>query len=235
MTYFEQNPEPKLKCSRCDDKSCASQVLNIQELATLSLNCCESSFVRNETIVKEGSFTSHIIYLRSGLVKEFSKDERGQEHILQIVKSHAYLGLPSLFGNRINQYSYTALTDVKVCFIEMNVYKQMILENGRFSYEILATICRESLNNYSRLVGKQQKQLGGKIADTLLYFSKSIFNSEKFYLPLNRNEIAYLIGASRESVTKQLNEFVDDGLIQLEGRKMELLDMAKLEKISKFG
>ncbi len=84
MTNLETSPEPTLKCSRCDDKSCASQALNHEELALLSQNCCESTFVCNETILKEGSFTSHIIYLRSGLVKEFSKDDRGQEHILQI-------------------------------------------------------------------------------------------------------------------------------------------------------
>ncbi len=85
------------------------------------------------------------------------------------------------------------------------------------------------------MVNKQHKQLGGKIADTLLYFSNNIFNCNTFDLPLNRNEIAYLIGSSRESVTKQLNDFVSDGLISLEGRKIKLLEIATLEKISKFG
>ena len=227
--------ESTLKCSCCSDKSCASLVLNNEELSILSNNCCEASFVRNETVLKEGSFTSHIIYLRTGLVKESKKNERGKEHIMQIIKSHAYLGLPSLFGDRINQYSYTALTHVTVCFIDVNVYKQMILENGKFSYEILATVCRESLNNYHHLVNKQQKQLSGKIADTLLYFSRNIFDSDHYELPLNRNEIAWLIGSSRESVTKQLNHFVADGLISLKGRSIELLGIDKLEKISKFG
>jgi CRP-like cAMP-binding protein len=235
MTKPEADADLSLKCSRCDDKSCASQVLNSEELTLLSQNCCESTFVRNETILKEGTFTSHIIYLRSGLVKEYSKNERGQEQILQIIKGHAYLGLPSLFGDRINQYSYTALTDVKVCFIDVNIYKQMILENGKFSFEILATVSRESLHNYHRLVNKQQKQLGGKIADTLLYFANTIFNSDQFDLPLNRNEISCLIGSSRESVTKQLNDFVADGLIRVDGKKIQLLDIPMLEKISRFG
>ncbi len=231
----DPNHDPDLKCSRCDDKSCASQALQREEMILLSRSCCESVFVRNETIIKEGSFTSHIIYLRSGLVKEFSRDTHGNERILQIIKSHAYLGLHSLFGDRINRYSYTALTPVRVCFIDVNIFKQLIMENGRFSYEILSTVCRESLSNYSRLADKQQKQLSGKIAGTLLYFAGSIFDSDTFDLPLNRSEIACLIGSSRESVTRQLNEFVTDGLIGMKGRKVELLSIDLLEKISRFG
>ncbi|MHC1707876.1 MAG: Crp/Fnr family transcriptional regulator [Bacteroidales bacterium] len=227
--------ECSLKCSQCSDKSCDSMVLDQEDLALLSRNCSDSRFLRGEPILKQGSLTSHIIYLKSGLVKEFSTNESGQDNILQIIKRHTYLGLPSLFGDKLNHYSYTALTDVTLCNIDVNTFKHLILKNGRFSYEILSTVSRESLNNYHRLVNTRQKQISGKIADTLLYLARVIFNDNTFDLPLNRIEIANMIGSTRESVTKQLKEFTSSKLIRIEGHTLTLLDVDKLERISKFG
>ena len=209
--------------------------LNLDELRILGANCSEGIFRKGEEILSEGSLTSHIIYLQSGLVKEYMKEGNQQEYIIQIIKNHAYLGLPSLFGDRVNHYSYAALTDVAVCFIDVAIFKQFILDNGRFAFEILSTVSKDSLNNYHRFISQGQKKIYGKLADTLLYFSKAIFHSNRFRLPLNRNEISYLIGTSRESVSKQLNGFIRDGIISIRRREIIINEPEKLEQISRLG
>lgn len=224
-----------LNCMYCSDKSCAVQVLENEELQELSFNCGEGKFKANEVILNEGSFTSQIIYLKSGLVKEFQKGHRKQEHILQILKNHTYLGLHSIFGHQTNQYSYTALTDVTVCYINDQHFRYLLKHNPEFSYQILEMVSRDSLNNYHRFINLQQKNTSGKMADTLLYFANQIFETNTFELPLNRSEIGYLIGVSREGVSKQLAAFQADGLIKVSENQVQILDIEKIKAISKFG
>ncbi len=222
-------------CETCTDKSCAVQTLSIDELALLSNSYHETSFEKGEIILSEGSSTSHIVYLRKGLVKEYGKGEQNQEYILQVIKPHSYLGLHSIFSDGINHYSYMALTNVKVCYIELSLFSSFIKENGLFGYEILSSVCNDSVSNYHRFIDQHQKKIFGKVADALLYFSGVIFQSPNFTLPLSRKEIAYMIGTSRESVSKQICGFEMDNIIKVDGRCISILDMEKLKQISRVG
>lgn len=236
-TTMLHQPDYKIftNCQMCDDRSCASQTLSIPELDLLSKSCNEANFEKGDIILAEGSRTSHIVYLREGLVKEYGKKGLHEEHILQVVKPHSYLGLHSIFSDSNNHYSYAALTPVRVCFIELSVFSNFIRDNGRFGYEILSSVCNDSLNNYHRFIDQHQKKIYGKVADALLYFSTLIFEKDKFELPLSRKEIAYMIGTSRESVSKQISGFEQDNIIAVSGRNIEILDMQRLQNISRVG
>lgn len=223
-------------CKKCDKISCAALNLNNSQLELQNSTCSESSINAGEVILSQGSLTSHIIYLRTGLVKEYQKsDVNQQEYIINIIKEKTYLGLHSLFGDKYNHYSYMALTDVSVCYIDRQIFKRFLLENGQFGYKILESVSRDSLNTFHRFVNQNQKKIFGKLADALLYFSQNIYNSDSFYLHLSRNEVSYLIGTSRESVSKQLKQFEDDGLISINGRIINILKPMDLERISKYG
>jgi CRP-like cAMP-binding protein len=223
-------------CKKCDKISCAALNLNSNQLELQNSTCSENTINAGEVILSQGSLTSHIIYLRTGLVKEYQKsDVNQQEYIMNIIKEKTYLGLPSLFGDKFNHYSYMALTDVSVCYIDRQIFKRLLFENGQFGYKILESVSRDSLHTYHRFVNQNQKKIFGKLADALLYFSTHIYNSDSFYLHLSRNEVSYLIGTSRESVSKQLKQFEDEGIISMNGRIINILKPMDLERISKFG
>jgi CRP-like cAMP-binding protein len=190
---------------------------------------------KGEIILHEGSLTSHIIYLKTGLAKEFVKPGVDREQILSIVKEHTYLGLSSLFGDRINHYSYSALEDITVCYIDINVFNNLIKQNGRFAYEILVSVSRNSLNNFHRFINQSQKRIYGRVADAILYFARIIYESNEFDLPFSRKEFADLIGVSRESASRVLTKFKDEGIISINGRFIEIKKMELLEQISKKG
>ena len=190
---------------------------------------------RKTTILNEGSPNSHIIYLREGLVKEYLVRPGNKEHILQIILPHSYLGLTSLFGDKINNYSYSALTDLKVCYIDINVFTQLIKSNGKFAFEILKSMGAENLYNFHRFIDQSNKKTFGRIADMLLYFSRVVFSSTKFQIPLSRREVADMVGTSRESAGRVLAKFNNEGIIGISGRNVIINDVKKLEKISRLG
>ena len=222
-------------CRDCKEKSCAAAVLDNTELDLINANRSVARFRKGDIIVHEGSMTSHIIYLKSGLVKEYTKNASEKEQILQIVKKSTYLGLPSLFGSRVNQYSYAALEDINVCYIDVNIFNDLVKQNGRVAYEILVSVCRDSLNNFHRFMSQSQKKTYGRVADALLYFSDIIYESNSFEIPFSRRELADLIGISRESATRVLSKFMEDKILTIKGKSILIINIQKLQQICKNG
>jgi CRP-like cAMP-binding protein len=225
----------KINCQDCIDKSCATAVLNSQEISDIQNSRYVSFIKRRTNILNEGSPTSHIIYLRSGLVKEYIQKPDNQEQILQIIQPHSYLGLTSIFGDKVNHYSYTALTDLRVCYIDIDVFTRLLKSNGGFAFEILTSMGRDNLNNFHRFITQNHKKIYGRIADILIYLSQVIFRSLEFQIPLTRKEIADMVGTSRESAGRVLTRFSEDSIIEINGRNITLKDLKKLQSISKFG
>jgi len=222
-------------CKECVDRFCAVIVLSDQELELLEGNCADVSFKKGDLIIKQGSLTTNVVYIKSGLVKEHMTGPNNKEEILKITKSPSFLGMPSIFGDKINHYSSTALEDTKACFIDSDIIKSLIQQNGRFAYQILAFVCEDQLYNFHRCVNKIQKQLHGCIADALLFFSDSIYNNDEFDLSITRNDLACLIGSSRESVTRALIDLSKDGIIDVNAKKIKILKKDRLQLISEAG
>ncbi|MCX6300597.1 MAG: helix-turn-helix domain-containing protein, partial [Bacteroidia bacterium] len=75
----------------------------------------------------------------------------------------------------------------------------------------------------------------GRVAFVLLYFTKEIYNTRVFDLPISRKEIAEYIGMSTANVIRTLSDFKREGIIKVFGKTIEIVDIAKLEILSKRG
>lgn len=235
MGNFGEMMEKAGACKYCQERFCAVASLTEPQLDNLQRNCRDIILRKNEHIYHQGSLTSHIVYLRSGLVMEYKRSNNGRDQIVQIVKGRSYLGLHSLFGDRVNHYSYKALEDVKVCYIDIEAFKQLVRENGDFGYEILVTVSKDSLSSHHRFLNINAKQTFGKVADALLYFANVIFEKNDFNLPLTRDEFGSLVGITRESTTRALTKFQKEGFITISGSRICLVNPEQLQSISKTG
>ena len=225
----------KTKCRDCQIKSKAVSTLTQPELDILERSCLEVSLKKGEKVLVEGMPPSHIVYLREGYAKIHMKGSGQRDQILKIARPGAYIGLQTILGDRLNHYSATTIQDSQACFIDIDVFKDLIKKNGIFAYEIVVYICQEELNYYHRFVDQGQKQINGRLAGALLYFSEEVFKSQNFTLPLTKNDIAALTGTSRESVTRSLKNFKDDEIIVAEGKNVTILDLERLRRISDRG
>ena len=223
-----------IDCRLCKFKSTAASHLKSDELDTLGSNCAQVNFKTGDTIIKQDALSSNIIYIQTGFVK-IHMDGPERESILRISKAPTYLGIPTTMGDRINHYSATALTDTKVCFIDTNAFRKFIYRNGRFAYEILLDRCKSDLDHFHRFVNLTQKHINGRIADALLNFADNLFENDEIEMIINRSEFADLVGSTRESVSRVLNQFHDEGLIINKDTKILLKNRNSLELISKNG
>ena len=205
-----------------------------EEIEKLSLNCALVKFHKGDQLIKQGSFSSNVAYLRSGLAKIHIEGPY-HEQIVRIVKAPSYLGLPTTFGDKINQYSVSVIEEADVCFINIDAFRQLLKSNSDFSYEIMLELCRNELEVFCRCANRTQKQIRGKIADVLLEFSEKIYKSSIFTLPITQEDLGDLVDSSRESISRVLAEFDKDGIIKIVGRKIEILNKKSLSLISANG
>lgn len=222
------------ECKICPFSSKASEKLCECSYDELNENHAKVNFIKGNSILKQGNLSSNVIFLRTGLAK-IHLSGPSHEQIVRLVKAPTYLGLPTTFGNKINQYSVTALSDVEVCYIDINVFQKLLKSNEDFSYEIILELCNSELESFRRCANRTQKQTRGNLADVLLEFANHIFESETFTLPISQSEIGKLIDTSRESVSRLLSEFDKDGLIKMNGKQIEITNKKSLELISQNG
>lgn len=221
-------------CETCPIKSCAVETLKFSELQILEKNCGVRLFKKNETIFQQGSLTSNIAYIKSGLVKIHKKGPV-KDQILKVIKPLRFIGIPTILGERLYQYSATAIESTSVCYIDTDIFRTLILGNGKFGNEIINELCKDELRFFERSINQMQKQIHGRLADALLFFANDIFQSEHFRMPLSRSEIGDFIHATRESVTRSMTSFKKDGLIEIAGRNITILDKTSLMRVSKTG
>ena len=223
-----------VSCQTCKIKSSAAETLSKKELERLENNCVEVNFKKGDIIFKQGAFSSNIIYLKAGLVKQSITGPKAKQ-IIKITKAQSYLGIPTTFHEKINQYSATAIDNTTVCFIDNELFRNFVQENGKFAYEIIVDLCRNEVNSYIGCVNRTQKNVNGRLADALLFFYNEIFECDVFTLPLKRSELGNFIDSTRESVSRVLTEFHNEGIIKLKGKNIKILNKDLLEMISRNG
>ncbi len=221
-------------CEYCKHQSPAAGMLDHDESEQLEHSCVKALFAKGDIIFKQQALSSNVIYVREGIVKIHLLGP-AREQILKIAKGPTYLGIPTTLGDKVNQYSATALTTVSACFIDINTFKSFINSNGAFAYEIIVDLCRDELIHYKRCINQMQKQSPGRVAEALLAFSKDIFNSDSFTLPLTQSELGDLSGCSRENVSRILSNFSHEKLITTSGRGITIVNKHMLEQVSKLG
>ena len=211
------------------------QLMNKGEREILYENSNIVRFSKKDVIFRQSTRTSHIMIVFSGLVKIFKEGSTHRQIILKLALPGNYIGLLSVMGDQIHQYSASAVEDSDICFIDINAFRNIIIENGKFGLKLLGIISQEGLYIFKRLLSQAQKQLPGRIADVLLYFSHDVYNSPKFTLPLTRRELAELAGTTKESFIRTLTEFKNDKIITLNGSEVEIISFDIINTLSEFG
>jgi CRP/FNR family transcriptional regulator len=225
----------KCQCKECLVKSIPVFALNEEELDLLCSTSTRIFFRKGENIIKQGTFTQNIVFISSGIYMILQAGPLKRNEILKIDKGPKFVGIADVFANKFHSYSVTALSKVNICMIDLQGFQDLLKTNSTFAVEIIKTLSYSLVNHYKHCVSKTQKQLTALLADSLLYFSGHIFESDEFEVPLNRAEWGQYLGTTRETVTKIIHDLTDDRIIDIKGKNIKILNKSLLEKISTIG
>lgn len=212
-----------------------AQLLTEGQVELLRNNSNVARYNKKDSIFRQGTRTSHIMLVVSGLAKIFKEGRNERMVLLRMASPGEYIGMLSVMGDQIHQYSATAVEPSEICFIDINAFRNVLMENGKFSLQLMNLISQDGLFIFTRLINQTHKQLPGRIADVLLYFSEDIYKRPKFSFPLTRRELAELAGTTKESFIRTLTEFKNDRIIRLDGSNVEIVSMDIVKTLSELG
>ena len=222
-------------CRTCVYRKLLFGDLNDIEYKLVNEGRQEILFKRGEIIKKEGDTIDSFLYLRKGLVKLYKTDSNNKDHILSINHPGDFVSLLSIFSEKEYKYSITALEETLVCTVDLEVLKYLVGSNGKFSLGIMKKMSQISDAIIESRFEQSQKQVKGRVAHLLLFFANQVYHKEEFTLHLTRREIGELITITTENTIRTLSEFRKDGIIDIDGKKIMILDKDRLININKGG
>ncbi len=222
-------------CENCTHRWKNFHHLTKSELQLINDNRYEATFKPGEIMLKQGSPTSNALFIASGMAKLYIEGRNGKNFILGIGMPGMLIMGPGAYVDSRHTYSVSSLTTVQACFISFDLFRQLIRDNGSFAEGMLEDISMKSLESHTRMVNLSQKRMSGRVADALLYFSDSIFNSDEYEMILSRQEFGEMTSMAKECVVRILKEFEDSGVVYSDSSRIKILDRQKLIQISERG
>jgi CRP-like cAMP-binding protein len=223
------------KCEQCIVRELSSlKALNKDELLRLA-ECKTSSIIKKgDPVFEEGDSVNGIYCITVGVCKLSKLSANGKDQIVKLVKAGELLGQRSMISDEPANLSAVALEDMEVCFIPKSEVLNFFDTNNQFSMNLMKTICGDLKETSDHLVSVSQKTVKERLAETLIYLQDTFGKNEdsSLRIQLSREEMAGMIGTATESCIRLLSDFNKLGLIELNGKKIIIKDLAKLKRIA---
>lgn len=226
---------PKCSCENCQLRSLFFFHVTVDDLADICEIKEERSYAKGETIIKEGDKINEFLYLKEGLVKLSKTTIEGKDQIISFSRPFDFVSLLSIFSSEEYKYSVSAVENSMVCTLDLDVVKSHAQQNAMFTMDLMKRVSEATDKIILENLQIKRKNLKGRIAHVLLYFSNYIYGKDEFELPVSRREIAEYIGMTTENVIRTLSEFRKDKIIKIFGKDILIVDKKRLESISEFG
>jgi len=221
-----------------DNPKSVFTVLTPKEKEFLKQNYTCAFYKKGEIIFKEGDKPMGLMILAEGKVKIFKEGVGGREQIVRMAKPVGFIGYRALFAEENHTATAVAIEDSVSCIVDKESVYRVIRSNAELSMSIIRSFASELGFSHDRTVTLTQKHIRGRLAESLI-FLKNTYGYEddgktiKIYL--SREDVANLSNMTTSNAIRTLSTFAQEGVISIDGRKIRILDLHKLERISDLG
>ncbi len=213
-------------------------VLTPEEKEDLQNHVSLTSYRRNEYVFKEGDKPSGFLMLVTGKIKIFKEGVGGREQIIRMSKPMGIIGYRALFADENHIASAVTLEDSVIANVPLDFILNRALKNSEFSLKLIKKLAQELGFANSRTVTLTQKHIRGRLAESLILLAEKYgfeHDGTTLKVYMSREDIANLSNMTTSNAIRTLSTFANEKLITIDGRKIKILDMHKLDRISKLG
>ncbi len=190
------------------------------------------TFGEGQMIYREGGH-SHTIYLiLKGVVKCHTIDEDGKELITSLHRADDFLGLTSFVNNVAYPETATAMEAVELAGISKEKLKNILSNNRAISLEIMSLLTENLTEMKSQLLQMAYSSVRRKTAQTLLQFAEILNKKTEEPIKISRSDLASVAGIATESLIRTLSGFKKEGLIDIEGRNIKIIELKALHYVN---
>jgi CRP/FNR family cyclic AMP-dependent transcriptional regulator len=198
--------------------------LDEPQLGVLARVIVRRSFGRNAKIIGAGDPTDSLYIVISGRLKVLMSDEQGREVILSILGPGEFFGEMGLLDDSLRSASVVTLEACELLTISKTEFKRSLAENFELSLNVMRGLVQR-LREADRKIGSLAlMDVYGRVARLLLEMAEDIDGEKVVVNKLSKQDIAKMIGASREMVSRVMKDLQLGGYLEVRGRAIVLRD-----------
>jgi len=222
------------KCEQCIIKQFnALKSLSREELVRISSCKTSMTIKKGGVIFEEGDTINGVYCVKDGICKLSKLSSNGKDQIVKIVVKGDLLGQRSLITGETANLQATALNDMEVCFIPKNEIVYDLLNNSKFSFDVLKEMAHDLKEADDIIVNMAQKTVRQRLAETIIYIHDNFGTNPDGTLSvlLSREDYANIVGTAVESAIRVLSQLKKEGLISTIGKRIKINNMDALKRV----
>ena len=200
------------------------------DLAALQALCWVRECPRGELLFSDGEQAEGFYVVLDGKVKVYKLSSEGKERILHIVHPGGTFAEAAIFGNGLYPAYAEPLLPSRLLFIPKDGFLTLLATNNRIAINIIAGLSRFLRQFAQQIEELTFKDVPARLARYLLDLSKG--RRITVELPISKSQLASNLGTVSETFSRSLRKMIDDDLIRVSGKKVEILDVARLEELA---
>ena len=219
-----------VSCQTCVGRQ--SSLLNhfcSDELDHLNSHRACNYYKKHEALFLEGSFPRGVYCINQGMVKIFKRGDEGKEQIIHISKAGEMVGFRAMFTEEPYKVGAETLEECNICFISKEDFLNLMDTNPILRNGIIKELSKELADRADFITNMAQKSVRERLAFTMLILM-DVFDNEP--INLSREDLANFVGTATETLIRLLKDFKEEAIIEVQTRKIRVLDKNKLLQIS---
>jgi len=185
---------------------------------------------KKDVLFKEGSHPRSVFWIKKGKAQTYKTNEWGKELILTLYGEGDFIGIEDAFRDTPYRESATTIEDSEIVIISKEDFMDWIRVDNSIAQHFIQLLANTSGDKDEHLLELAYSSVRKRVAESLLRLYKQYHNGgeEPFQISILREELAHIVGTTKETVTRTLSEFKNDGLIQIKGSNLILMDVEGL-------
>lgn len=188
-------------------------------------------YKKGDVIYKENENSNYVYLIYKGKVKGVKIDEFGKELIMTIHKDDDLFGFSAIFDNSRNYESTITMEKTEIMVVSKKTLQEILKNNYTLSLDILHLINEHLSEVKDQLLQMAYGSMRRKTAKTILKFANKMRSKPTNSINISRRDLASVAGIATESLIRTLTDLKKEGVIEIEGRNIRILDLEKLESI----
>jgi CRP-like cAMP-binding protein len=213
-----------------------SRELGRRELGELRARGQIRRFRPGQAVHFAGDLAGRVCLVLSGLVELSRPHEEGRELVISLMRPGEVFGLLALVGRFAEPDTARARVASEVCFLAPEEFRRLLRARPHLAFTVIKSLEGEAVTLENRIEALAFKSLPARVAHTLLQmaraFGKRIDHGVRLTISLTQQNLADLVGASRQHVNYVLASFRSGRLVSGSGRGLILTDLEGLERIA---
>uniref|UniRef100_UPI003564E580 cyclic nucleotide-binding domain-containing protein n=1 Tax=Lutibacter sp. TaxID=1925666 RepID=UPI003564E580 len=225
--------EEASKIEVADETFEIEHIENIEELKNYFCDNGVSKILKKgEIIYREGELCNNIFLVYKGAVKSSKIDEFGKELIINVYKDDDLFGFSAILENAHYFETTTAMEKTELMVVSKNTMQKLIESNYKLSLEIFQLINDNLIEVKEQLLQMAYGSMRRKTANTILKFAQKMTRKPSDSINISRRDLAGVAGIATESLIRTLTDLKKEGVIEIEGRNIRIIDLNALESIN---